>query len=150
MTVEPHAAVTVCIRRLNPPKDKPKTLAEYRAELMARFGWTEMPSEAFLANRENKAFWKENPGPHWDSAKNATAGNEKRVKAGRWYFVDHEERRKRVYAVLPATTREVSAQIGVSMEVAQCALRELRQRGAVASRRDGQTTMWEPTAVAAE
>ena len=150
MSIEPIDAYTVCSHPVSPPKDRPQTLAEYKAKMMARFGWTKMPSADFLAARENRLMWKMNPGPNWDSAKNATEGNKKRVKAGRWYFVDHEERRKRVYAVLPATTREVAAEIGVSTEVAQCALRELRQRGAVTSRRWMHTTLWEPVKVAAE
>lgn len=150
MSIEPHAALTVCIRPHNPKGDKPQTLAEYQTKMMARLGLAKMPPADFLANRENKLMWRNNPGPNWDSAKNAVAGNEKRVKAGRWYFVDQDARRRKVMEALPGNTREIADRVGVSKEVAQCALRDLRKKGAVFGGREGNSTVWHRVQEAAE
>ena len=57
MTVEPHEVTTVP-RRPIVGADKPRTLAEYQADLIRRFG--KVPSWAELAKRENGARLKAN------------------------------------------------------------------------------------------
>ncbi len=57
MTIEPHAAVTVAIRP-TPGMIKPRTEADYRDDMILRFG--KLPSFPELAEMENRAMWFRN------------------------------------------------------------------------------------------
>jgi hypothetical protein len=141
---EPHDITTV---RLRPPlgMDKPRTLADYQGNVIARFGC--LPSFAELARIENTARrHRQEARPAALTPQGVEALRAARIKAA-------EATDMQVLAAVRetgSTTQDVATASGRAENVARHALFRLHTAGRVTCVKLKRATVWTPVEVAAE
>jgi DNA-binding transcriptional ArsR family regulator len=129
MDIEPHHITTVSRR---PPvgMDKPRTLADYQADLVRRFG--SLPSWAELAKMENAARWQRNPVSTM-ARPQPTRALEPVEKATDKRKNAVADARRRILAELaePKTADDLACRVGLTDRAVRNYLRELAEEGLV-------------------
>lgn len=138
MSVEPSQFHTICIRPVT-ASDKPRTVADYQADLIRRFG--RLPSHEELAKREGPARFRcdytpltAEPTPRLIAQKAAQAA---KAAATRQSILDA--------LVKPMTAADIAHATNRDMHLVRRYLTLLAAEGAVMGGKVKQVTVWTPT-----
>lgn len=146
---EPHHITTVSRR---PPvgMDKPRTLQDYQADLIRRFG--RVPSWPELAKRENAARWKNNPMSNMARPQIDLANNPNSRAAVEAIVAKGEATRVSILEVLtkPMTCPDVANALKRSPQLIRRHLELLAMQGKVESHIVKRVTIWHRVQEAAE
>ena len=144
MTVEPHAAYTVCIRPVMPAGVR--TLADYQASIIARFG--KLPSWAELARRENRAMLRSVGNPR----RQGSLSDESRAKMAAAKAEKGGFTVETILAALvaPMTREDIARKTGIPPSTAHLALRRAHDAGLVGRTSVHRHVIWHRVQVAAE
>jgi hypothetical protein len=149
MDIEPHHITTVSRR---PPvgMDKPRTLADYQADLVRRFG--SLPSWAELAKMENAARWQRNPVSTMARPQVPQPIHPNSKAAVEAILAKGEATRTSILAVLtqPMTCPDVATALKRSPQLIRRHLGILAEQGKVMGRDVKRVTVWERIQEAAE
>ena len=149
MTIEPHNVTTVARRPLG-RMDGPRTLADYQADLVRRFGC--VPSFEELARRENAA--RLGISPHSTMARPQTIGGsarspeaeQRRIEALRKSLnAKTEDARKRILAALdkPKTVGDLERETGIHRQRVNGLLGDMAANGIVSKTKLRRVGIWE-------
>ena len=148
MSLEPHAVTTVSRCPLTPPKEQGRTLADYRADLIRRFG--KVPSWPELAKRENAARARvtaSSPMSRPQVGADRTAAHE----AARTAFAAKKaERQDAMLAYMTddfRTSGDLATHFKISIDTVQGILREMKLNGLVTMTRIQRTAIWRAATV---
>lgn len=144
MTVEPQNAITV--RIVQPMPTGVRTLADYQASIIARFG--NLPSWAELARRENRAMLRSVGNPH----RQGSLSDESRAKMAAAKAEKGGFTVETILAALvaPMTREDIARKTGIPPSTAHLALRRAHDAGLVGRTSVHRHVIWHRVQVAAE
>lgn len=150
--IEPHAVTTVSTPAIRTARqDEPKTLAQYQAEVAARFGGR-LPFWPELAKAENAARWSRNPVSNMARPQKPEVIHENTLAARAAIAAKGEATRQSILAVLtkPMTCPDVAHALGRTPQLVMRHLTILHERGAVVGTKVKRIMIWERRQEAAE